>query len=276
MLFAVAAALAPNALLMPTPARHAGPTLMRGRAAATPTMSAYGQQSCRQPDEGGIRSGEIGTPYPGPPSLVGDRDACGVGFLADQKGRRRHDIMARALVALGCMEHRGGCGGDSVSGDGSGVLTSVPWELFEADGHLKGHSSDSCGVAMTFLPTDAAEADQVKGFFEAQAKRRGLEVLGWRAVPQRKEVLGPMALAALPDIQQCFVHHPTARGDELESLLYEARRSIQADIKEAVEAGGSDSNPNPNPDPNSDPNPDPNPSPDAVAQALTRARGTAR
>ena len=240
MLFAVAAALAPNALLMPTPARHAGPTLMRGRAAATPTMSAYGQQSCRQPDEGGIRSGEIGTPYPGPPSLVGDRDACGVGFLADQKGRRRHDIMARALVALGCMEHRGGCGGDSVSGDGAGVLTSVPWELFEADGHLKGHSSDSCGVAMTFLPTDAAEAEQVKGFFEAQAKRRGLEVLGWRAVPQRKEVLGPMALAALPDIQQCFVHHPTARGDELESLLYEARRSIQADIKEAVEAGGSE------------------------------------
>ena len=182
MLFAVAAALAPNALLMPTPARHAGPTLMRGRAAATPTMSAFGQQSCRQPDEGGIRSGEIGTPYPGPPSLVGDRDACGVGFLADQKGRRRHDIMARALVALGCMEHRGGCGGDSVSGDGAGVLTSVPWELFEADGHLKGHSSDSCGVAMTFLPTDAAEAEQVKGFFEAQAKRRGLEVLGARAV----------------------------------------------------------------------------------------------
>ena len=177
MLLLIASALAPHALLMPSPARHAGPAL-RGRAAAAPTMSAFGQQSCRQPDEGGIRSGEIGTPYPGPPSLVGDRDACGVGFLADQKGRRRHDIMARALVALGCMEHRGGCGGDSVSGDGAGVLTSVPWELFEAEGQLKGHSSDSCGVGMTFLPTSAAEADQVKSFFQAQAERRGLEVLG--------------------------------------------------------------------------------------------------
>ena len=104
--------VAPHALLMPSPARHAGPAL-KGRASAAPTMTAYGQQSCQQPDIGGIRSGEIGTPYPGPPSLVGDRDACGVGFLADQKGRRRHDIMARALVALGCMEHRGGCGGDS-------------------------------------------------------------------------------------------------------------------------------------------------------------------
>ena len=229
MLFALAAALAPNALLMPSPARHTGPAL-RSRVAAAPTMTAFGQQSCQQPEIGGLRAGEIGAPYPGPPSLVGDRDACGVGFLADQKGRRRHDIMARALVALGCMEHRGGCGGDSVSGDGAGVLTSVPWELFEADGHLKGHSSDSCGVAMTFLPTNAREADQVKTFFDAQAKRRGLEVLGWRNVPQRKEVLGPMALVALPDIQQCFLHHPTARGDELEVLLYETRRSIQADI----------------------------------------------
>ena len=106
------------------------------------------------------------------------------------------------------------------------VLTSVPWELFEADGQLKGHSSDSCGVAMTFLPTTASESDQVKSFFKAQAERRGLEVLGWRAVPQRKEVLGEMALKALPDIQQAFLHHPTLRGDELEVLLYEARRSI--------------------------------------------------
>ena len=173
--------VAPHALLMPSPARHTGPAL-RSRVAAAPTMTAFGQQSCQPPEVDGLRAGEIGAPYPGPPSLVGDRDACGVGFLADQKGRRRHDIMARALVALGCMEHRGGCGGDSVSGDGAGVLTSVPWELFEADGHLKGHSSDSRGVAMTFLPTDAAEAEQVKGFFEAQARRRGLEVRGGRAV----------------------------------------------------------------------------------------------
>ena len=103
--------VAPHALLMPSPARHTGPAL-RSRVAAAPTMTAFGQQSCQPPEVDGLRAGEIGAPYPGPPSLVGDRDACGVGFLADQKGRRRHDIMARALVALGCMEHRGGCGGD--------------------------------------------------------------------------------------------------------------------------------------------------------------------
>ena len=139
------------ALYLPT-APTARLPLLRTRAVQA---SAFGQQSCRHPDG----SGEFGT-HPGPPSLVGDRDACGVGFLADQKGRRRHDIMARALHALGCMEHRGGCGGDSISGDGAGVLTAVPWELFEPE--LKGKPSESCGVAMVFLSQVPAEADTVK------------------------------------------------------------------------------------------------------------------
>ena len=48
------------------------------------------------------------------------------------------------------MEHRGACGGDSVSGDGAGVMTAVPWELLESEGALKGHEPSSCGVAMAF------------------------------------------------------------------------------------------------------------------------------
>lgn len=188
-------------------------------------------------------SGVLGTRVedPGPATLTGDRDACGVGFLADQKGRRRHDIMQRALHALGCMEHRGGCGGDRISGDGAGVMTSVPWELFEAEGVLQGKPSESCGVAQIFLPTDEAERLQVEASLAKQAERRGIEVLGWRVVPQKKDILGPMALDALPDIRQAFLHHPTLRGDELEEELYQTRRSVQADVSEmaAVAPAGS-------------------------------------
>ena len=36
-------------------------------------------------------------------------------------------------MALGCMEHRGGCSADNDSGDGAGLLTNVPWELFKRD-----------------------------------------------------------------------------------------------------------------------------------------------
>ena len=55
-----------------------------------------------------------------------ERDACGVGFIASKKNKRSHEILSRALHALGCMEHRGGCGGDGVSGDGTRGAANVP------------------------------------------------------------------------------------------------------------------------------------------------------
>ena len=133
-----------------------------------------------------VPTGRIGTQpaEPLPLALVEERDACGVGFIADLKGRRRHDTIARTLTALGCMEHRGGCGGDGVSGDGAGVLTAVPWELLEAEGALQGKPSANCAVAMTFLPQAEEDALAAQAIFEAQAAKRGLQVLGWRDVPQ--------------------------------------------------------------------------------------------
>jgi len=165
--------------------------------------------------------------------LVAERDACGVGFLADQKGRRRHDTVVRALHALSCMEHRGGCGGDSVSGDGAGVMTAVPWELLEAEGALKGKPSESCGVAMTFLPQNEDVALEGQKLLEVRAAEQGLEFLGWRDVPQNKRVLGELALAALPTVRQAILHHPTKRGDELENALYQLKRSVQGDVTAA-------------------------------------------
>ncbi len=56
-----------------------------------------------------------GGPYLGPEFLVGERDACGVGFIADIKGQAGpRAVLDKALVALGCMEHRGACSADSV------------------------------------------------------------------------------------------------------------------------------------------------------------------
>ena len=203
---------------------------------AQPVMTGVGARgipTVQQP----AKLGQLGTGGDtlGFSTLTEERDACGVGFIVDQKARRRHDVIARALRALGCMEHRGGCGGDGVSGDGAGVLTSVPWELFEAEGLLKGHSSDSCGVAMFFLPQGEEDRKAAMATLEKQAERQGLEFLGWREVPQNKNVLGEFALAALPNIQQAFVHHPTAKGDDLEEVLYRTRRSTQADL---LEQGG--------------------------------------
>merc|ERR1719163_140700 len=154
-----------------------------------------------------VPTGRIGTQpaEPLPLALVEERDACGVGFIADLKGRRRHDTIARTLTAL-------------------------PWELLEAEGALQGKPSANCAVAMTFLPQAEEDALAAQAIFEAQAAKRGLQVLGWRDVPQDKEALGRLALDALPIIRQAIIHHPDKTGDDLEDALYAARRSAQADF----------------------------------------------
>ena len=60
-----------------------------------------------------------------PAAVTGEKDACGVGFLAQLSGQTSHWVLQQALRGLGCMEHRGGCGGDGDSGDGAGVLLSL-------------------------------------------------------------------------------------------------------------------------------------------------------
>ncbi|MGD9924545.1 MAG: hypothetical protein AB7V13_24330, partial [Pseudorhodoplanes sp.] len=69
---------------------------------------------------------------PGLPAAVGlydpalDRDSCGVGFIADIKGRKSHQIVADALTILVNLEHRGAVGADPRAGDGAGILVQIP------------------------------------------------------------------------------------------------------------------------------------------------------
>ena len=67
-----------------------------------------------------------------PEAVAGEKDACGVGFLAQLSGETSHWVLQQALRGLGCMEHRGGCGGDGDSGDGAGVLCEIPWSYLKA------------------------------------------------------------------------------------------------------------------------------------------------
>ena len=55
-----------------------------------------------------------------------DKDACGVAFVADARGRRSRAIVAAGLTALHNLDHRGAAGSEPNSGDGAGILTQVP------------------------------------------------------------------------------------------------------------------------------------------------------
>ena len=60
-----------------------------------------------------------------------ERDACGVGFIADMKGRKSHQIIINALKILQNLEHRGAVGADPLAGDGAGMLIQVPHEFLK-------------------------------------------------------------------------------------------------------------------------------------------------
>ena len=87
-----------------------------------------------------------------PNGIIGEKDACGVGFIANIKGIESNWILKQSLKGLNCMEHRGGCGGDSDSGDGAGILCSIPWKYFDEKMNLKSEKDFDRGLGMIFMP----------------------------------------------------------------------------------------------------------------------------
>jgi glutamate synthase (ferredoxin) len=169
-------------------------------------------------------------PFKGQRWLVEERDACGVGFIAYQDGRANHGIVEQALVGLGCMEHRGGCSADCDSGDGSGVMTALPHKLlgswFDEQG-ITVPEAESYGVGMVFLPQEQARQAECQSYIEEVVKAEGLELLGWREVPVKPNVLGVQARQYQPCIRQVLVtSNAELRGDDLERTLYIARSRV--------------------------------------------------
>jgi len=152
-----------------------------------------------------------------------ERDACGVGLVANPQGGARHDIIVEALSGLICMEHRGACSADNDSGDGAGLMTAIPWELLQAwfaREQLEMLAKERLAVGMMFLPQDPALATKSRQAISEIITLEGLQVLGWRVVPTQPELLGVQARENEPQIEQVVVSSPNCKGEDLERLLY--------------------------------------------------------
>src|SRR6266571_3060182 len=87
-----------------------------------------------------------------------EHDACGVGFVANIKGRKSHDIIQRGLQILVNLDHRGAVGADPLMGDGAGIMIQMPDALLRDWANGRGIGLLAFGryaVAMCFLPMDA-------------------------------------------------------------------------------------------------------------------------
>ena len=143
-----------------------------------------------------------------------DHDACGTGFVARLGAQPSHEIVTIALTALERLTHRGGVDADGASGDGAGLLTSLPCSFFRARAIKQGiELPETFGLGFAFFP--ASGVADGKTAVEAAADTERLRILGWRRVPTNTNSLGRRALETMPDIWQFYVApFHAARGNE--------------------------------------------------------------
>ena len=168
-----------------------------------------------------------------------ERDACGIGFVANIKGNKSHQIISDALTILENMEHRGACGCESNTGDGAGIMIQTPHEFFFDECirlgiHLPAYGK--YGVGMLFFPRDIMLKEECRDIFNRAAEKLGLEVLGYRKVPVNPEGLGNTALSVEPEMEQVFIASPDhiSNPEDFERKLFILRNYSSHTIANTV------------------------------------------
>jgi glutamate synthase (NADPH/NADH) large chain len=160
-----------------------------------------------------------------------DKDACGVGFIADIKGRKSHLIVQDGLRILCNLEHRGATGADPRMGDGAGILVQIPHKFFAKEAKRLGFSLPEPGeyaVGQLFMPTDPSWRQIIRDIYAEVIEREGLTLLGWRDVPKDNASLGESVKPTEPFHTQAFIGRGKKKfsEDEFERRLYILRKTV--------------------------------------------------
>jgi glutamate synthase (NADPH/NADH) large chain len=174
--------------------------------------------------------------------LSREKDACGVGFIANIKGVKSHQIVADAIRILCNLEHRGAVGADPRAGDGAGILVQIPHAFFSRKASELGFALPAPGdyaVGALFMPREASWRKVIKSIIEEKIKAEGLTLLGWRDVPTDNSSLGETVKPTEPANMQVFIGRGTQikSEDEFERRLYILRKSISNAIYQRRERG---------------------------------------
>ncbi len=146
---------------------------------------------------------------------IPERDACGIGFVADAQGRPSRALVDIALAGLAGVDHRGARAADGRSADGSGVLLPIPAGLF-------GHGA---GVAQLLW-----RGPDPRHMVEQAAAAEGITISGWRQPPTDDTWLGTHARRTKPGMLQAVLA-PLEGGSygTAERAAFRMRRRLAAD-----------------------------------------------
>ncbi len=139
-----------------------------------------------------------------------ERDACGLGFVADVDRQRpsSHRVVAMGVEILRRLAHRGAAGCDPCSSDGAGILIQIPHAHLERSLGRVGIElplEGDYGVAQCFLSAQADARAAEMSCMEDAVRHHNQKVIGWRDVPVKANEVGPVGRASMPIFKQLFV-----------------------------------------------------------------------
>ncbi|MFX3632189.1 MAG: glutamate synthase large subunit [Candidatus Pristimantibacillus sp.] len=172
-----------------------------------------------------------------------EKDACGMGFVANIKGIKSHTVIRQALTLLENMEHRGGQGSEPNTGDGAGIMLQIPHNFFASElkkVEVELPQEGEYAVGMIFMPQD----EKIRSSFEAELeniiREEGQTLIAWRTVPTEDAKLGHSALSVKPFVRQVFIGKNEGLKDVLafERKLYVIRKRAELAIRYSGKEGG--------------------------------------
>jgi len=167
--------------------------------------------------------------------FTGERDACGVGFVAHIKGERSRSIVDQGLEVLKRLSHRAACGADPETGDGAGMLMQLPEKFFRAEGERLGFDlpvGRRFAIGNVFLPPDPGLRAACEGLLESAIRDEGQQVIGWRDVPIDLRHVGPIGRDVLPVFRQIYVRMRRVPPSAWERTLFVIRKLTENRVRE--------------------------------------------
>src|SRR4029078_3220353 len=143
----------------------------------TKTLSAT---AAAKPDDTSIkepaREHSWRPPAEGMYDLGMEKDSCGVGFIANIKGKKSHQIVSDAISILCNLEHRGAVAADPRAGDGAGILVQIPHAFFKRKAAEIGFKLPKPGdyaIGALFMPKETAWRKVIHSINAGEIKDEG-------------------------------------------------------------------------------------------------------
>ncbi|MEY3705040.1 MAG: hypothetical protein RLY29_412 [Actinomycetota bacterium] len=156
-----------------------------------------------------------------------EHDACGVALVATLNRKSTHEIVAKGLIALRNLDHRGASGAEVNSGDGAGIMIRIPDEFFRSTVDFKLPEPTKYAAGIAFLTKGFAQKKRLGEI----AAEEGLNILGWRKLPIESSSLGATALSVMPEFEQLFLSGiKDESGIALDRLTFCFRKRVEREL----------------------------------------------